>query len=1082
MVNPLRWRGLFSWASRKNSTYIKNYRSIAPDHKVGAPLADTRGGTMSGSYSYPLVGLSVVIASFAAYVALDLAGRTTAAQGRSRLMWLIGGACSMGLGIWSMHYIGMLAFSLPVPVLYDLPTVLVSLLAAVFSSGVALFVVSRHRMGFADAIIGSVVMGSGIAAMHYVGMDAMRLEAMCQWNMPIVWLSVGVAIVVSLVAMLIAFHLRTETRDVTPLKAAAAVVMGVAVCAMHYTGMAAATFVPGPMHGDTTYAVGVSSLGISGISIVTFMGLALAMVSSTVDRRMLKQALVLQASQERYRLLFNRSLAGVYQSEVEGRLLDCNEALAHILGYETRAECLAHGTGEHYLSPADRDAFVARLSEAKRLTNFETRLKRRDGSPVWVLLNATLLEGKGGGGMIEGTMIDITQRKQAEEALQKATDAAEMASRAKSEFLANMSHEIRTPMNGIIGMTELVLGTDLTPEQRDYVERVEVSAESLMGLLNDILDFSKIEARKLMIETSDFDISRMLDDTMRLLAPRAHQKGLELAYSVSPSVPTTVAGDPARIRQILVNLVSNAVKFTESGEVVVHVACERDRGSHVDLHFVVRDTGIGIPTDKLNTIFEAFTQADASTTRRFGGTGLGLAIATQLVRLMGGRIWAESDSGQGSTFHFTLPMERRPDAPLETAAPDDSALIGMTVLVVDDNATNRWILRDMLTNWGMLPTAVDGGETALAALRQAEVNGTPFRLILLDYQMPGMDGLELAMRINRNAQFSSALVMMLSSVGRAGDAARAAEAGVAASLTKPVRQPVLKQAVLTALGQSARASSAPPPTRTVGRTAPNGTRMMHILLAEDNPVNQRLAILLLEKQGHSVVTVTNGREAVAATASGTFDIVLMDMQMPEMDGLEATSLIRAAEKGTGRRVPIVALTAHAMKGDRDICLAAGMDGYLTKPVRAAELFAVVNNLGRGAPTSSALASVSAPARSPAPTEPAFDPSEALERVEGDRELLAELAQIFREESPRMVEELHRCVTEGDAKGLQHAAHTLRGSVSSFGARAAADTALALETMGRSGSTSGADLQLATLERYLAQLADGLLQFGEDRPA
>ncbi len=1031
---------------------------------------------MTGSYSSPLVALSVMIAMCASYVALDLAGRTTAAQGRSRLMWLIGGASSMGLGIWSMHYIGMLAFTLPVPVFYDLPLVVLSLVAAIFASAVALFVVSRSSLGMLGAIVGCIVMGTGIATMHYVGMYAMRLEGMCVWNMPIVALSVAIAVVVSFVALWIAFYLRSEMREFSPLKLAAAAVMGFAVCVMHYTGMAAASFEAGPMHGDTTYAVSISSLGIAGISLVTFMGLALAMVTSTVDRRMSKQALVLLESEERYRLLFTRSLAGVYQSTVDGRLLDCNDALSQMLGYRTREELLSRSAADHYLSADDRRAFVGRLLEERRLTDFEARLKREDGSPVWVLLNATLLEGKKGGpDIIEGTMIDITQRKEAEQALQHAMRTAEAATRAKSEFLANMSHEIRTPMNGIIGMTELVMSTDLTPEQREYVEMIEVSADSLMGLLNDILDFSKIEARKLELDTVDFDLSRVLEDTMRLLAPRAHQKGLELAYSVSASVPTALAGDPARLRQIVVNLVSNAVKFTEAGEVVVHVACERDRGSHVDLHFVVRDTGIGIPPEKLGTIFEAFTQADTSTTRRFGGTGLGLAIATQLVALMGGRIWAESQPGRGSTFHFTVSLERRPEAPLEAVPRELEELIGMPVLVVDDNATNRWILRDILTNWGLRPTIVENGPDALAELRVAEQSGTPFRLVLLDYQMPGMDGLELAKAIRRVPEFSGTLIMMLSSVGRSGEALRSEDAGVTVALTKPVRQSVLKETILKALAGSDIEVSPTPTVMAPPRPTSEGPRPMRILLAEDNLVNRRLAVATLEKHGHEIVTVDNGRQAVDAVSRGTFDIVLMDVQMPEMDGLEATAIIRAAEAGRHRRVPIVGLTAHAMKGDRETCLAAGMDGYLSKPVRAADLMAKLDELGGG--------QRSAPSPSPSveATTP-FDLAEALDRVDGDRALLAELAQIFREESPRMLTDLRSFVACGDAKGVQHTAHTLRGSVSSFGARAAAAAALALETMGREGALVGADAHLTELERQVAHLERGLLQLSEDSPA
>jgi PAS domain S-box-containing protein len=896
-------------------------------------------------------------------------------------------------------------------------------------------------------------------------MDAMRLEGMCTLDPAIVALSVGIAVVVSLVALWLAFHLRNEMREVTPLKVLAAVIMGAAVCAMHYTGMAAATFEPGPMHGDITRAVSISSLGIAGISIVTFMALALAMISSTVDRRLSRQSLVIQASEERYRLLFNRSLAGVYQSTVSGRLLDCNDALAHILGYESREECLTHTASEHYLPGDDRDTFIARIVNETRLTNFERCLRRRDGRAVWVLLNATARPGEDGGeGIIEGTMIDISQRKDAEEALKQATAAAQAASLAKSEFLANMSHEIRTPMNGIVGMTELVLGTDLTPEQREYIEMVETSAESLMSLLNDILDFSKIEARKLTLDTVDFNLNKLLEDTMRVMAPRAHEKELELAYSVAPGVPDALSGDPLRVRQVLLNLVSNAIKFTASGEVVLQVSSEPSEDGRVHLHFSVRDTGIGIAPEKLGTIFEAFTQADTSTTRKFGGTGLGLAIATQLVGLMGGRIWAESEIGHGSTFHCSVVLERA-ETPIEAIPPEVSVLVGMPVLVVDDNATNRWILRDMLSNWGMRPTVVDSGAAALEALHAAQKSGIPFRLVLLDYQMPEMDGLELAKAITHVPQFGGTLIMMLSSVGRGGHALRTADAGVAAALTKPVRQSVLKETILANLSRSEPAAAAAPPSPAPARAA--ASRRLRILLAEDNPVNQRLALAVLHKQGHEVVTALNGREAARIALAGSFDIVLMDMQMPEMDGLEATATIRTGEIGTGRRVPIVALTAHAMKGDRDTCLAAGMDGYLTKPIRSGELLGVINELA-------------GPAQPP-PAVPPLDPADVLDRVDGDRELLAELVQIFTEESPRALTELHRAVSAADALGVAHAAHTLRGSVSSFGAQPTASVALVLETMGRAGTLEGAAVQLAALERDVHELVRQLRTIVEGDP-
>jgi two-component system sensor histidine kinase/response regulator len=1014
---------------------------------------------LAASYNSGLVVLSVVIAAVASFVALDLAGRTSAARGRLRATWLSGGAVAMGLGIWSMHYIGMLAFTLPVPVLYDVPVVVWSLVAAILASGVALFVVSRPTLGVVALTVGSLAMGSGIAAMHYIGMAAMRLNAHSEWSYPLVALSVAIAIVVSVVALWLAFRLKDETRDMAPSKFASAGVMGLAIASMHYTGMAAATFAPSGSSADMSQAVGISTLGVAGITLVTFMVLALAALSSIVDRRFSAKALELQSSEERYRLLFRRSLAGGYQSSLDGRLLDCNEAFATMLGYATSEECMQRPVVDSYAVPAERGRFVAELRQRSQLHDFEHKLRRKDGSPMWVLENASLLMAPDGAQeIIEGTITDITQRKEIEEALNLAVVASAAASRAKSEFLANMSHEIRTPMNGIIGMTELALDTELSPEQREYLEMVQISADSLLGLINDILDFSKIEARKLDLDVIDFDLGNALDDTMRTLAPRAHQKRLELAYHVAPDVPLALAGDPARLRQIIMNLASNAVKFTEHGEVVLKVSRESTDGQRVMLHFVVSDTGIGIPLDKQSTIFDSFTQADASTTRRFGGTGLGLAIASQLTGLMGGRIWLESEPMCGTRMHVTLPFEQRAGKVVASPRPEMAQIQGMPVLVVDDNATNRWILGDVLTNWGLRPTVVDNGEAALLELEQAVERRNPFTLVLLDYHMPGMNGLDLAERIRHSTSAASTtLMMLLSSAGQGGDTLRISQLGLAASLTKPVRQSVLRDAILSAVAQSRPGHVA----RRPGELAMTPREdKLRILLAEDNPVNRHLVTTMLQKRGHVVVSVDNGRGAVDAVQDQTFDAVLMDLQMPEVDGFQATAAIRAREHGTGRHLPIIALTAHAMKGDREACLAGGMDGYLAKPVRTAELLTTLSRLTTGETV------VAPPAES---AHPPFDRAELLFRVGEDRQLLAELVGIFHEQLPGALAELWSAVRTADATDLQRVAHKLRGTAGSFSAHAAAEAASVVETMGRAGTVGGAAQAAAQLERQLTRL-------------
>ena len=897
--------------------------------------------TLSHSYDARLVALSIMIAILAAHAALDLAGRTAAARGKLRFAWLACGAFAMGFGIWSMHYIGMLALKLDVPILYDFPTVLFSLIAAAFGSATALWIVSRKELTVISVAFGSLVMGLAIAAMHYVGMAAMRMPAMCHYNLVAVGASIFIAVVVSAVALLLTFRFRGVQNEFHIGKLSSAVVMGFAVAAMHYTGMASVSFTSSPLVEDASHAVDVSSLGVAGITIVSVFVVGIVAITSLLDRRFSAQAVQLASSEERYRLLFQRSLAAVYRSTPDGRILDCNETCARILGYESPRELMTLDANSAFFEEGNRGEYLARLSSDGLVSNLETSFKRKDGKRVWVLENANLVDDPTGeGSIVEGTFLDISDRKSMELELTQTKELAEAANRAKSDFLASMSHEIRTPMNGIIGMTELVLDTDLNSEQREYLNMAKLSADSLLTLINDILDYSKIEAGKLDIDAIDFNLRNSLGDTMKSLALRAHQKGLELALDIQADVPDELIGDPGRLRQIIVNLAGNSIKFTHTGEVVTYVAAESKSADSVELHVTVADTGIGIPIEKQAAIFEAFTQADSSTTRKYGGTGLGLSISSRLVECMGGKIWVESEPGKGSRFHFTARMGlQKADStkPLRIAP---EQLRGLPVLVVDDNETNRLILMKVLRNWKMEPSEVDGGLAAIAALEAAQKSGRRYPLILLDAQMPEMDGFALAEHIKKSPHSASATVLMLSSAGLRGDAARCSQLGIAAYLTKPFKQSELLEAILAALGTIPQ-PDAKPKLITRHSLREESAQGLRILVAEDNAVNQVLAVRLLEKRGHTVQIATNGKLALEFLQQGEFDLVLMDVQMPEMGGLEATEAIREKEKHTGAHIPIIAMTANAMKGDDEECLRHGMDAYVSKPLNLSALFEAI---------------------------------------------------------------------------------------------------------------------------------------------
>jgi PAS domain S-box-containing protein len=795
-----------------------------------------------------------------------------------------------------------------------------------------------------------------------------------------------------------------------------------------------------------------------------------------------KQAEVaLRDSEALYHSLVETLPLNVFRKDLAGRLTFGNRRYLQTIGKPL----------EELLGKTDYDLFPTELAEKYRRDDravIEQRAvledveehQKPDGERIYVqVLKTPVYDSLGGVVGTQGIFWDVSDRKRAEEQMRQAKEAAESASRAKSEFLANVSHEIRTPMNGILGMTELALDTELTPEQREFLMMVKASADSLLDVINDILDFSKIEAGRLDLDTVPFLLRDSLGDTMKTLALRAHKKGLELACQVLPDVPEALIGDPGRLRQVVINLVGNAIKFTEHGEVLVTVRmmkdeCGRMNGGGWDerslnhpsafivLHFEVCDTGIGIAPEKQEAIFAPFVQGDGSTTRKYGGTGLGLAISSRLVELMGGRIWLESALGRGSVFHFTAQFALSSDPADLARTPQPADLQDLRVLVVDDNDTNRRILEEILGSWRMQPTAVASGPAALAELQRAWAAGEPYPLVLLDALMPEMDGFTLAGLIKGQPRFAGTTMLMLSSAE--GAAARARALSIAACLMKPVKQSELYDAIRTALGAATSPAQADAPPPAVA-DVPACKHCLHVLLAEDNAVNQTLVVRLLEKRGHQVTVAGNGKEVLERVARERFDLVLMDVQMPEIGGFEATAAIRRGERDTGDHLPIIAMTAHAMTGDRQRCLEAGMDAYVAKPIQASELIEVIER------TVPAPAATAAPDHRPPPG--LIDWDRALKGAGGDREILRDLVAVFLTTCPEWLTELWRAVNHKDAAELRRLGHTIKGAMGLFGARTALAAAERVEVMGRQGNLADAGEACTALERELRDVQAAL---------
>lgn len=776
----------------------------------------------------------------------------------------------------------------------------------------------------------------------------------------------------------------------------------------------------------------------------------------------------IQRQEEFFRALFEYSPVAVVLINLEQKAADCNPAFESLFGY-SKGEVIGK----------DLDTIIAPDFAVKQATFLTEQVlrgeaihwidqrKRKDGRLVDVEIFGVPVIVNGERVGVLGLYHDISE-------LVQSRKAAEAADRAKSEFLANMSHEIRTPMNGVIGMLELALDTPLTTEQQDYLKTALDSAEALLTLLNDILDFSKIEAGRLDLETIDFDLRVAVESVAASMAPRAEAKGLEMACMVHHNVPTLLRGDPSRLRQVLLNLVGNAIKFTLRGDIVIRVMLESETQDSATLLFTVSDTGIGIPAERIKYIFERFTQVDSSTTRKYGGTGLGLAISKQLVQMMGGTIGVESEPDKGSTFWFTARFQKQPARTQPDPLIEEINLKGIRALVVDDNPTNQMILRKMLENIGMRVTIASSGAECIDTLLAGRDENDPFDLALLDMQMPSMDGEQTLREIKSHPRISSTVVIVLTSMGKRGDASRLEAMGCAGYLLKPIKQTQLYEAIAAVLGRKDVPKKLNVSQLVTRHTLAEKKRTGEwILLAEDNPVNQKLAVVMLQKAGYRVDVVENGLQAIDAWCSKPYRLILMDVQMPEMDGLEATHFIREHE-ATGQHIPIIAMTAHAMSGDRDRCLAAGMDDYLSKPLEREDVLETVEKwLSKSPPAAQGSVSAKPEAETTLVKEEPIDIEAAMPRFGGDHAFFLELLSEFVENMDERIKLFRSALERGETKELTRMAHNLKGAASNFNAHPLTNYASELELQAKSGNMTMAKEYIEKIQEEAPRLREFL---------
>ncbi len=781
----------------------------------------------------------------------------------------------------------------------------------------------------------------------------------------------------------------------------------------------------------------------------------------------------LRDAEEKYRSIFENAIEGIFQTTADGSYLSANPALGVILGYASPDELMrsvTHIGKQLYVDPHRRQQFAAAIAEKESVTDFESEIRRKDGSTIWISERARAVRDADGKLLyFEGTVEDITERREAAVAIRHARDVALESVRLKSQFLANMSHEIRTPMNGIIGMSGLLLDTELTTKQRDFTETISTSAEALLTIINDVLDYSKIEAGMLNFEEIDFDLARVVEGAVEVLATRAANKGLELASLVYSDVPLGLRGDPGRLRQVLTNLVGNAVKFTEKGEVIVHAELVEESSDAAYVRFKVSDTGIGIPKDVQSKLFQAFVQADGSTTRKYGGTGLGLAISRQIVEQMGGELTLQSTPGAGSTFMFTVRLLRqvRPTTTVRKAA-----LVDRRALIVDDSATNRQLLHHLFGAWGLRHEQVATGAEALTALQQAARDGQAFELVVFDMQMPDIDGFELARTIKSDPRLQTPKLVVLTSIDRPDDADLLRDAGVDAYLMKPVKQTALYDSLTTVLSEDLQSRDIRSGLVVMADRKPAiaPVRPLRILVAEDNVVNRKVALYQLERLGYQADVVENGLEVLERFSQASYDVVLMDCQMPELDGYATTRELRK-RGGPGVQTVIIAMTANSMEGDREKCIASGMDDFVTKPVKIETLRVALERSTKPAARTVTTAAVS---RSAAGAIDLGKLSSLCDLPDGSSgTMLAELIDVFLENSEHLLADAKAAVAQGSAANLVRAAHTLKGSCSNFGAERLRNACSKMEDRARANAMGEAPALLALVEKEYARARTAL---------